>query len=73
MPKQKSQRWLTVSEAAKRLGMTRPGIYKAIKEGRLAARLDTTVREVLHLDPKSIAHFKVSASHQERGHRRKPR
>ena len=76
MAKRKSGGWVLVSEAAKRLGLSPAAAYRAIKEGRLKASMKTIKQRVLLVDPKSLARFKVSVSHQARArlakHGRKP-
>jgi hypothetical protein len=42
-------------------------VYQAIEQGRLKARLKIISRKVWRVDPKSLARFEVSASHQKRG------
>ncbi len=69
MAKPKSEDWVSVVEAAKRLGVTRETVYQAIEQGRLKARLKTITRKVLRIDPQSLAGFEVSESHQKRGKR----
>ncbi len=69
MAKRKSDGWISVVEAAARLGVTRDTVYQAIEQGRLKARLKPITRKVLRIDPKSLADFSVSASHQKRGKR----
>ncbi len=69
MARSKSEDWVSVVEAAKRLGVTRGAIYKAIQTGRLKARLKTITRRVMNIDPTSLADFSVSESHQRRGKR----
>ena len=69
MAKSKSEEWLSVVEAAKRLRVTRETIYQAIKDGRLKARVRTVTRKLLRVDPKSLADFSLSVSHQKRGRR----
>jgi len=59
--------WVSVIEAARRLGITREAVYEAIGSGRLEAKQTPVVRKVWRIDPASLAGFKVSASHQKRG------
>jgi excisionase family DNA binding protein len=61
--------WMSVLQAARRLGITREAVYNAIKAGRLKARLKTSVRMVWQIDAKCVKAFTVSASHQKRGRR----
>ena len=69
MAKPTSDGWVSVVEAAERLGVARETVYQAIEQGRLKARLKTITRKVLRIDPKSLAGFEVSESHQKRGKR----
>ncbi|MFZ0887102.1 MAG: helix-turn-helix domain-containing protein [Candidatus Binataceae bacterium] len=69
MVKQKSGDWLSVVEAAKRLGVARATIYQAIAAGKLRARLKTVTRKVWRVDPASLAGFEVSAVLQRAGKR----
>ncbi len=62
-----SQDWVSVIEAARRLGITREAVYLAIGSGRLEAKQTPVVRKVWRIEPASLAGFKVSASHQKRG------
>ncbi len=58
-----------MSEAAKYLGVTREAILKAIRSGRLKARLAkvTVPRRVWLISPETVEGYIVSASHQARG------
>jgi excisionase family DNA binding protein len=75
MAKRKPDGWLSVVEAAKRLGLSRNAVYQAIAGGRLKARERVVTRKVLRIDPDSVASFQVSESHQRRARKgwRKPR
>ena len=67
MAKRKEDGWVSVVEAAKRLGVSSWAVYKAVEDGRLKARKIAVTRKVLRFDPQSIADFEVSKSHQKRG------
>lgn len=69
MAKRKDQDWLSVVEAAKRLGVTRETVYAAIEAGRLKAEVREVVRRALRIDPKSLASFEVSRTRQRIGKR----
>jgi predicted DNA-binding protein (UPF0251 family) len=59
--------YYTITEAAKRLGLSRSTVYEAIKTGRLKASVKKVVQEIWAIDPKSVESYIISASHQERG------
>ena len=67
MAKRQNEQWLSVVEAAKRLGVTRETVYQAIESGKLRARLTTVTRKVWRIDPESITLFKVSPARQRIG------
>jgi len=69
MAKRKDGEWLSVPAVMARLGLSRAGIYKAVKDGRLRARKVMVTSELLRIDPNSVAEFEVSKSHQKRGKR----
>jgi excisionase family DNA binding protein len=73
MAKRKSTEWLSVVEAARRLGLSRTAVYQAIADGRLKARERVVTRKVLLIDPASVAGFQVSESHQQRARKRWPK
>jgi hypothetical protein len=58
---------VSVGEAARRLGMSREGVYAAIRERRLKARLRVIIRCAWRIGPRDLRAFWVSPSHQERG------
>jgi excisionase family DNA binding protein len=66
MPTKKSY---TVTEAAKKLGVSRAAVHKAITENRLEADWGETVQVVrtLVISAKSLKAYKVDSSRQERG------
>ena len=57
----------TITQAAKRLNITREAVFNAIKTGKLRASLSKIITRVWKIDPKSIDAYFVSASHKERG------
>ncbi len=69
MVKRNRQDWLDVAAVMGRLGLSRAGVYKAVAQGRLKARKVAIVRKVLRIDPRSVAEFEVSKSHQKRAKR----
>jgi len=69
MAERKSEDWLSVVEAAERLGVTRETIYQAIESGKLRAQLKTVTRKVWRIDPASFAGYKVSPARQRIGKR----
>ena len=69
MAKRKDADWLDVAAVMKRLGLSRAAVYKAVESGRLHGRKIPLTREVLRIDPASVAAFEVSKSHQKRGRR----
>ena len=69
MAKPKREEWMSVVEAAKRLGVTRETIYQAIEAGRLKGRLTTVTRKVWRIDPSSLSGFEVSPASQRAGKR----
>jgi hypothetical protein len=69
MKRRKSKDWLDLAVVMKRLGLSRAGVYKAVASGRLKGRKVAIVKKVLRIDPRSVADFEVSESHQRRGRR----
>jgi hypothetical protein len=69
MAKRKETDWLDMAAVMRRLGLSRAAIYKAVENGRLRGRKIPVTREVLRIDPASVAAFEVSKSHQKRGRR----
>jgi hypothetical protein len=69
MKRRKSEDWLDLVAVMKRLGLSRAGVYKAVASGRLKGRKVAIVNKVLRIDPRSVAEFEVSKSHQKRGRR----
>jgi excisionase family DNA binding protein len=69
MAKQQNEQWLSVVEAAKRLGVTRETVYQAIESGKLRARLTTVTRKVWRINPESVTLFEVSPARQRIGKR----
>ncbi len=57
----------TITEAARILGVTRSGVFVAIKAGRLKAKPRKVTRILGQIDAGSVRRFKVSLSHQVRG------
>jgi excisionase family DNA binding protein len=65
--KKTTQKTYTISEAAKRLGVSRAAIYKAIKDQRLNAEWVKTVVRTRVVSAESIDSYQVDSSRQERG------
>lgn len=64
MPRSKSY---TLTEAAKKLGISRQAVHEAIQKGQLKAE-KTEVTQTIWLIPESaIQDYHVSASHKRRG------
>ncbi len=61
------KRTYTVSQAARRLKVSRPAILQAIKEGRLAAKKEPVEKWVWKIPHSSLKAYEVSLSHQVRG------
>ena len=63
----------TITEAAKRLGISRAAVHKAIQEGRLEAKEAKIIKTIVHettgwvITAAAISNFQVSVSHQTRG------
>jgi hypothetical protein len=59
----------TISEAASRLHITPEAILKAIKTGRLKAKLKTALipKRIWSIAAESLEAYHVSFSHQQRG------
>jgi len=70
MAKRQAGKWLSVVEASRVLGITRPAIYKAIQEGRLKARERIVSRRVWQIAQESVNGFEVSEHHQKMGEAR---
>ncbi len=64
MPKKKRY---TIAEAAKRLKVSRQGVLKAIKAGKLKARIAIIPQKGWVISADSLEAYQVSKSHQERG------
>jgi hypothetical protein len=69
MPKKKTT--YTITEAAKKLGLTRAGVHRAIKRGEIAAKWtmfsQVVKRRVLLIAEKDLDGFHVDEAQQERG------
>ena len=59
----------TITQAAKKLGVSRAAVHKAIKENRLEATWGASVQIVrtLVISSESLKAYKVDSSRQERG------
>jgi excisionase family DNA binding protein len=59
----------TITEAAKKLGVSRAAVHKAIKENRLDATWGETIQVVrtLVITAENLKAYKVDSSRQERG------
>ncbi len=63
----KSKNTYTITEAARILGVSRSGVFEAIKSGRLKAKPRKVTRILWQIDAGSVRRYKVSLSHQARG------
>jgi len=57
----------TITQAAHILGLSRAGVFEAIKAGRLKAKPRKVTRILWQIDTGSVRRYKVSLSHQARG------
>jgi len=64
MPK---KTYYTITEAAKKLKITRPAVLKAIRSGRLKAKFATVQKREWQIPIGEVDRFEVSESHKERG------
>jgi len=62
---------LTITEAARRLGISVQAVHEAISKGKLKARRGKIVKVVWLVSEKTLRDYTVSISHQRRG-RKKP-
>ena len=60
-------KYYTITQAARRLGISREAVFGAIKAGKLKASLVKVVTKAWEIDPKSVDAYPVSISHQYRG------
>jgi hypothetical protein len=74
MPTKKTpQKTYTITAAAKKLGITRQAVHKAIRRGLLDAERATITETVIRetkgwvVSDKALKDYEVSLSHQERG------
>ena len=73
--KKTPQKTYTITEAAKKLGISRQAVHDAIKKGLLEGEKGSSVQVVeikrvirgWHISEKSLAAYEVSASHKQRG------
>jgi len=65
----KTKHYYTITEAAKKLKVTRAAIHEAIKKQKLSAAWGKflQVTEGWKISPESLHDYEVSSSHQERG------
>ena len=63
----KSKNTYTITEAARILGVSRSGVFEAIKSVRLKAKPRKVTRILWQIDAGSVRRYKVSLSHQARG------
>lgn len=65
----KVKRFYTITEAARKLKVTRAAVYQAIKQRKLRARWGKFIQvtEGWRISPESLHDYEVSFSHQERG------
>lgn len=68
----KPKKTYTITEAAKKLGITRAAVHAAIKNRRLRAKWGKTMREIktLLISEKDLNLFEVDLSQQARGKKR---
>jgi hypothetical protein len=73
MPTKKTQ--FTITEAAKKLGITRAAVHAAIQAGRLRAKWGKTTREIkaLLISEKDLNIFEVDPNQKARGKKRRSR
>jgi predicted DNA-binding protein (UPF0251 family) len=57
----------TLLEAARRLGISRAAVHKAIRAGRLKARSRVVKLRTWLIDGRDLAAYRVSFLHQEAG------
>lgn len=69
MKPSRSKRYYTITEAAKKLKITRAAVHEAIKNHKLTATWGEFVQvaEGWRISPDSLRDYEVSLSHQERG------
>jgi len=62
----KAKRYYTITEAARKLKITRSSVHEAIRKGRLEASRGKIVQvtEGWRISPTSLKHYRVSALHQ---------
>jgi hypothetical protein len=71
--KKAPQKSYTITEAAKKLGISRQAVHKAIRRGLLDAERATITETVIRetkgwvVSDKALKYYEVSLSHQERG------
>lgn len=63
------KRYFTITEAARKLKVTRAAVHEAIKKGKLTATWGKFIQvtEGWRISPESLHDYEVSFSHQERG------
>ena len=59
----------TITQAAQILGLSRAGVFEAIKAGRLKAMPRKVTRILWQIEVGSVRRYEVSHSHQARGHK----
>lgn len=62
----KPKLYYTITEAARKLRITRASVHEAIRKGRLEATLGKIIQvtEGWRISPTSLNHYRVSALHQ---------
>jgi hypothetical protein len=69
--KKKPQKTYTITEAAKKLGITRAAVHQAIRKGHLDADWGETIhivrKKALLIPAESLKSYRVDSSRQERG------
>jgi len=70
MPTKKKTHF-TITEAAKKLGVTRAAVHDAIRKGRLNAEWGEIRQEALLISAADLKNYRVDESRQDRG-KKKP-
>jgi len=58
---------LTITETAKKLGISRQAVHEAILKGQLEAEKTEVVQEVWKVPEPAVKKYRVSTSHRSRG------
>jgi len=70
MPTKKNPTSYTITEAAKKLGITRQAVHAGIKSGRLRAKWGKQTTNVLLISEKDLERFSIDPEQKARGKRR---